>query len=86
MKFSPKIEPAFFDLAGASAYLGGAVSVRHLRRLISQPGGLPFHRIGSRGKLMIARADLDAFLAANRYEPMDLAVIADQALKELQSK
>jgi excisionase family DNA binding protein len=84
MKYSPKIEPAFFDLAGASAYLGGGLSVRHLRRLISRPGGLAHYRIG-RGKILIRRADLDAFLMANRYEPMDLDAIADRALNELKS-
>jgi hypothetical protein len=36
-----KVEPAYFDLAGASAYLGGAWEVRTLRRLIAQLGGLP---------------------------------------------
>jgi excisionase family DNA binding protein len=77
-----KIDPAFFDLAGASAYLGGAWGVRTLRRLIAQPGGLPHYRAG-RGKLLIKRADLDAFLAAHRREPQDLDRIADQALKEM---
>ncbi len=81
MKCSP-IEAAFFDLAGASAYLGGALSVRHLRRLISRPGGLPFYRIG-RGKVMIRKADLDDFLETHRREPVDLDQIANEALAEL---
>jgi hypothetical protein len=86
MKSSRPIEPAYFDLAGASAYLGGALEVRSLRRLITQPGGLPHYRVGSRGKIMIKRADLDVFLAGCRREPLDLDAVADQALKELQSK
>lgn len=84
--FPQKIEPAFFDLAGASAYLGGALEVRTLHRLIMQPDGLPHYRIGSRGKIMIRRADLDAFLAECRHEPVDLDAIADLAIKEFQSK
>jgi hypothetical protein len=84
--FPIKIEPAYFDLAGASAYLGGALEVRTLRRLIMQADGLPHYRIGARGKIMIRRADLDAFLMANRHEPQDLNAIADQAIKDLQLK
>jgi hypothetical protein len=34
-----KGEPAYFDLAGASAYPGGALQVRTLRRLIAGSGG-----------------------------------------------
>lgn len=85
MRSSLKIEAAYFDLQGASDYLGGALEVRTLRRLIAQPDGLPHYRIG-RGKIMVRRADLDAFLAGYRREPVDLDVIADQALKELQAK
>jgi excisionase family DNA binding protein len=77
-----KVEPAYFDLAGASAYLGGAWEVRTLRRLIAQPGGLPHYRVG-RGKLLIKRADLDRFLEAHRREPMDLDRIADEAVAEM---
>lgn len=77
-----KIEPALFDLAGASAYLGGALSVRHLRRLIARPGGLPHYRIG-KGKVMIRVTDLETFLAIYRQEPMDLDRIADEALAEM---
>lgn len=86
MRSSLKIEAAYFDLVGASAYLGGALEVRTLRRLIMQPDGLPHYRIGTRGKIMIRRTDLDAFLAGCRREPLDLDAIADQALKELQTK
>jgi hypothetical protein len=34
-EISPPIEPAYFDLAGASAYLGGALQVRTVRRLVA---------------------------------------------------
>lgn len=85
MRSSPKIEPAFFDLAGASAYLGGALQVRTLRRLIMQPGGLPHYRVG-RGKVMIRRADLDAFLEAHKRNPLDLDALADQAIAELRER
>jgi excisionase family DNA binding protein len=76
------VEPAYFDLAGASAYLGGAWEVRTLRRLIAQPGGLPHYRVG-RSKILIRRADLDGYLAQHRHEPLDLDRIADEALAEM---
>jgi excisionase family DNA binding protein len=75
------IEPAFFDLAGASTYLGGAWSVRTLRRLVST-GELPYYRRG-RGKILIKKSDLDGFLAHNRQEAVDLDALADEALAEL---
>lgn len=80
-----QIEPAYFDLSGASAYTGGALSVRSLRRLIAQPGGLPHYRV-NRGKLLIKRADLDAFLEAHRREPLDLDRIASEALAEMRGR
>lgn len=77
-----KIEPQFFDLHGASAYTGGGLSVRTLRRLISEPGGLPFYQAG-RGKILIKRADLDAWLEGRRREPQDLDKLAAEALAEM---
>ncbi|MHB8156191.1 MAG: MerR family transcriptional regulator [Desulfocucumaceae bacterium] len=85
MKSSRPIEPAFFDLAGASAYLGGALQVRTLRRLIAQPDGLPHYRIG-RGKVLIKRADLDAYLAHHRQTPADLDTLAEKAIREFRQK
>lgn len=79
---APKIEAAFFDLVGASAYTGGGLSVRTLRRLISEPGGLPYYQAG-RGKILISKADLDLWLQARRREPMDLDRIATEALAEM---
>jgi hypothetical protein len=78
---SNKIEAAFFDLAGASRYLGGALGVRSLRRLIAKPGGLPHYRLG-RGKLMIRRADLDALLERHRHEPLDLDALVDKVVEK----
>jgi excisionase family DNA binding protein len=76
------ITPAYFDLQGASAYTGGALSVRTLRRLIAQPGGLPYYRIG-KGKIMVRRTDLETYLENHRRDPMDLNALADQAVREL---
>lgn len=78
-----EIEPAFFDLQGASQYIGGALSVRSLRRLISEPGGLPFYRV-NRGKIMVKKADLDAYFEARRHEPVDLDKLADEAIAEME--
>jgi excisionase family DNA binding protein len=77
-----KIQPAYFSLAGASAYLGGALSARTLRRLIAEPGGLP-HIRAVRGKILIKRTDLDEWLEARRREPLDLDQIAARAIKEV---
>lgn len=82
MRSSRPIKPEYFDLAGASDYTGGGLSVRTLRRLIARPGGLPHYRIG-RGKLMISRTDLDRFLEAHKQTTIDLDALADEALKEL---
>ena len=79
------IAAAYFDLSGASAYTGGALSVRSLRRLICEPGGLPYIRVG-RGKIMVKKADLDDFLEAHRRKPLDLDALADQAVNELRAK
>lgn len=81
MRSSLPIEPAYFDLAGASLYLGGALSVRTLRRLITV-GEMPFYRRG-RGKILIKRTDLDRFLARYRQEAVDLDALANEALAEL---
>jgi len=81
MRSSPQIEAAFFDLGGASAYLGGAWGVRTLRRLIGI-GELPFYRRG-KGKIMIKRADLGRFLAQHRQEAVDLDALAAEAIEEL---
>jgi excisionase family DNA binding protein len=81
MKSSPPIQPAYFDLAGASAYLGGALAVRSLRRLIAARR-LPFYRIG-RGKIMLRKADLDELMANNRHTAVDLDALANEALVEL---
>jgi hypothetical protein len=76
------ITPEYFDLQGASQYTGGGLSVRTLRRIIGQPGGLAYIRIG-KGKVMIKRADLDAYLEDHRHEPMNLDRLADEAVQEL---
>jgi excisionase family DNA binding protein len=76
------IIPAYFDLRGASQYTGGGLSVRTLRRLIGEPGGLPYIRAG-KGKILIARTDLDEWLEARRHEPVDLDAIAARAIKEV---
>jgi hypothetical protein len=80
MKSKP-VEPAFFDLCGASLYTGGALSVRSLRRLISRPDGLPHYRI-DQGKIMLKRADLDAFLESHRQEPQNLDALAEKTVRE----
>jgi hypothetical protein len=80
MKNRP-VDPAYFDLFGASLYTGGALSVRSLRRLISRPDGLPHYRIGQ-GKILVKKSELDAFLEAHKQTPANLDAMADQAVRE----
>jgi excisionase family DNA binding protein len=79
-----RIEASFFDLAGASAYLGGAWGVRTLRRMIAA-GHLPFYRVG-RSKVMLRKVDLDGFLEEHRQRTVDLDAVVDQALAEMGRK
>ncbi len=51
------------DLAGAAEHL--FTTERHVRRLVAERR-VPSYRVG--GKVRLARADLDAYLAANRVE------------------
>jgi excisionase family DNA binding protein len=81
MKPLSPAEPAFFDLAGASVYLGGAWSVRTLRRLIAV-GEIPYYRRG-RGKILLRRVDLDQYLSQHRQVGVDLDAVANEVVAEL---
>lgn len=80
-KMKSSIEARFFDLVGAHSYLGGGLSIKALRRLIAEPGGLPSYKV--RGKILLKRSDLDTWLAARRREPQDLDVLAAEAVQEI---
>ncbi len=84
MSFSrPEIEPEFLDLTGASAYTGGGLSVRTLRRFIAQ-GRLPAFRPGGPGgKMLIRKNDLKALVEMHPVEAIDLDALAEAALAEL---
>ena len=77
-KFS--IKPAYFDLKGLHAYIGGAISVRKLRDLLKQPGGLPHFRVGE--KILVSKADFDAWLQRFRQEPINLNALVDEVLSD----
>jgi hypothetical protein len=74
------IDPAYFDLKGLQAYTGGAISVRKLRDLIKQPGGLPHFRVG--GKILVAKADFDLWVQRFRQEPVNLDALVDEILAD----
>jgi excisionase family DNA binding protein len=59
----PSDADAMLDVTAAAAVLG--TGTRYVRRLIAERR-IPFYRVGRH--VRIARADLDAFLAAGRVE------------------
>ena len=75
-------EAAYFDLTAASAFTGGGLSIRSLRRLISQ-GKLPAFRPGGPGgKLLIRRRDLEALIEGNPAH-LDLDRLAGEIVADL---
>ena len=79
MSSSP-IEPGYLDLQGLAAYT--SVSVRAWRDYLKRPDAPSVIKLP--GKLLVARADADAFLAQFRQEPgQDLAGIVDEVMGKL---
>lgn len=78
-----KLKPAYLDLAGASAYTGGGLSVRTLRRLIAE-GRLPAFRPGGPGgKILIRRIDLEALVESCPITS-DLDGLVDEVIASLE--
>lgn len=77
-----QVQGAWFSLKGAAAYTG--LSVRTLREWLSHPERpLPCYRVG--GKILLRRAEVDAWLAGFRQVgAQDLNALADAMLRELQ--
>jgi hypothetical protein len=85
--YRPPIEPRFFDLKGAYEYLGGAVSVRRLRQALVEPDGLRHFRMGgSKGKILIAREDLDSYVRRHPNEPTILTDLVNEVLDGLNAE
>jgi hypothetical protein len=78
----PRVEPEFFDLAGASAFTAGGLSVRSLRRLISQ-GRLRCFRLSRSGKVLVSKTDLLGLIESCEVKHLDLDVLAAEAVAEL---
>jgi excisionase family DNA binding protein len=69
------IKAEYFSLAGARCYVGDAISERVFRDLI-KAGELPHIRL--RGKILLSRADLDAWLASHRQDnAVVLSIVED---------
>lgn len=80
MKWVEPIAPAYFDLKGASEYLGKGLSVKRLRKALTEPGGLPHYRIG--GKILVSKDDLDLWLSSFRREPVSLDSLGEKILAD----
>jgi excisionase family DNA binding protein len=75
-------EAVYLDLPGATAFTGGGLSVRSLRRLIAM-GRLPAFRPGGPGgKLLIRRRDLEALIESSPAH-LDLDKLAAEAMAEM---
>lgn len=59
-----QIDPGYFDLQALAAYT--SISVRCWRDLLRRPDAPPVYRLG---KLLVARADVDAFLLRFKEAP-----------------
>lgn len=81
MKSSRPVEPAYFDLKGLSAYTGGGLSIRTLRKVLTMPDGLPHFRVG--GKILVSKNDFDSWVKRYRKEPLDLDAVVEEVLKDL---
>jgi excisionase family DNA binding protein len=78
-------EAAYFDLTAASAFTGGGLSVRSLRRLIAT-GRLPAFRPGGPGgKILIRRRDLEALIEGSPAH-LDLDQLVEEAVAEMRGK
>lgn len=73
----PVIPAEYFDLPGAVAYLGGGISVRVLRDYIKD-GDLCHFRL--KGKILLSRRDIDAWLAKYRQNKTLVETIVDNVL------
>jgi transposase len=81
VKSSRPVEPAYFDLKGLSAYTGGGLSIRTLRKVLTMPDGLPHFRVG--GKILVSKNDFDSWVKRYRKEPLDLDAVVEEVLKDL---
>lgn len=80
MKSSPQTEAAYLDLQGLATYT--SISVRAWRDYLKRPDAPPVFKLP--GKLLVARADVDAWLARFRQEPgQDLGAIVDSVMGKM---
>lgn len=82
MKSFPPTAPAYFDLKGASDYLGKGLSIKRLRKALAEPNGLPHFRVG--GKILVSKDDLDLWLARFRHKPVSLDNLVEEVMAEFQ--
>lgn len=66
-----EIESKYLDVKSAGQYLG--LSERFVRRLVAERR-IAYHKAGAR--VMFAREDLDAYMAASRIEPITRQAVA----------
>ncbi len=84
MKREP-IAPAFLDMQAVAQY--SSLSVRTWHELLKEPGAPPVIRLDNHRKLLICRADLDAFLLKHRTGGADaVKEIVDDVILDMAGK
>ncbi|MGO9175721.1 MAG: helix-turn-helix transcriptional regulator [Desulfobaccales bacterium] len=76
----PQLQPEYLDLQGLAAYT--SVSVRAWRDYLKRPDAPPVIRLP--GKILVGRADVDAWLSRFRQVPgQGLGAIVDQVMEKI---
>lgn len=84
MKRDP-IAPAYLDMRAAAQY--SSLSVRTLHDILKEPDAPPVIRLDNHRKLLIHRADLDAFLLKHRTGGADVVgEIVDGVILDMAGK
>jgi len=79
MRSSRPVETEYLDVQALSIYT--SLSPRTIRKILNRQGGPPAYRLP--GKILVRRSDWDSWVEQYRREPVDLDILASEALAEL---